>query len=254
MQFVVEQPSQLQPRPSAIATHWFDRKKSMYHVGEPRSFMILTGGISCTPKITKCIKEIPDCPWYTLELDKPKRERRKAEYTWRKFKSERDHKAFKGCRNRFRNKCETKKLEYYKNKVDNCEGDQKKLFKVLESLTSRKNDTPYLEHSSVDELAKKFGQFFMEKNDKVRNGIKEILQNENLITDENNTRRLCMVKIQNGGLSWMLYYTALLHKTSKERNAHECDDPLGPSVEKEHQVTWAGFHPLCYKNNTSNKY
>ena len=132
------------------------------------------------PKITKCIKEIPDCPWYTSELNKLKCERRKAEYKWRKSKSEQDHEAFKRCRNRFRNKCETKKLEYYKNKVENCEGDQKKLFKVLESLTSRKNDTPYPEHSSVDELANKFGQFFMEKIDKVRNDITEILQNENL--------------------------------------------------------------------------
>ena len=46
-------------------------------------------------------------------------------------------------------------------------------------------------------------------------------------------------------LLWMLYYTALLYKTSKERNAHECDDTLSPSVEKEHPVTWAGFHSLC---------
>ena len=37
--------------PSAIATYWYeyDRKESMYHAGEPRSYMILTGGISCTP-------------------------------------------------------------------------------------------------------------------------------------------------------------------------------------------------------------
>ena len=31
MQFVAEQASQLQPRPSAIATYWFDRKESMYY-------------------------------------------------------------------------------------------------------------------------------------------------------------------------------------------------------------------------------
>ena len=49
MQFVVEQPLQLQPRPSAIATYWLDRKASIYHAREPRSYMILTGGISCTP-------------------------------------------------------------------------------------------------------------------------------------------------------------------------------------------------------------
>ena len=48
-------------------------------------------------------------------------------------------------------------------------------------------------------------------------------------------------------LLWMLYYTALLHKTCKKRNARECDDPLGPSLEKEHPVTWAGFHSLCNK-------
>eukprot|EP00794_Sanderia_malayensis_P008582 gene8582-9499_t len=75
---------------------------------------------------------------------------------------------------------ETKKLEYCKNKVDNCEGDQKKLFKVLESLTSRNHDTPYPEHSSVDKLANMFGQFFMEKIDKIGNDITEILQNESL--------------------------------------------------------------------------
>ena len=49
VQFVVEQPSQLQPRPFAIVTYWFDRKESMYHAREPGSYMILTGGISCTP-------------------------------------------------------------------------------------------------------------------------------------------------------------------------------------------------------------
>ena len=57
------------------------------------------------------VTEIPDCPWYTTELNKLKRERRKAEYKWRKSKSEQDHEAFKRCRNRFRNKCKTKKLE-----------------------------------------------------------------------------------------------------------------------------------------------
>ena len=46
VQFVAEQPSQLQPRPSAIATYWFDRKESMYDARESRSYMILTGGIS----------------------------------------------------------------------------------------------------------------------------------------------------------------------------------------------------------------
>ena len=40
-------------RPSAIATYWLDRKASIYHVREPRSYMILTGGISCTPCSTK---------------------------------------------------------------------------------------------------------------------------------------------------------------------------------------------------------
>ena len=63
------------------------------------------------PKITKCVKEIPGCPWYTSELNKLKRERRKAEYKWTKSKSEQDHLAFKRCRNRFRNTCEIKKQE-----------------------------------------------------------------------------------------------------------------------------------------------
>ena len=49
MQFAAEQLSQLQPRPSATATFWFGRKESIYHAREPRSYMILAGGISCTP-------------------------------------------------------------------------------------------------------------------------------------------------------------------------------------------------------------
>eukprot|EP00794_Sanderia_malayensis_P013484 gene13484-14881_t len=46
-------------------------------------------------------------------------------------------------------------------------------------------------------------------------------------------------------LMWVLYYTAFLHKTAKERNASECDDTLSPFGKKEHPATWAGFHSLC---------
>ena len=51
MQFVAEQPSQLQLGIPPLQRNRGNQKECMYHAREPRSHMILTGGISCAPSL-----------------------------------------------------------------------------------------------------------------------------------------------------------------------------------------------------------
>ena len=52
-----------------------------------------------------------------------------------------------------------------------AEGYQKKLYSIIKSLTAVKSDMPLPQHTSTQQLAKDFGQFFIKKIEDIRSEL-----------------------------------------------------------------------------------
>ena len=76
----------------------------------------------------------PKAPWYNSEIDTAKRLRRKLEHKWLKTKSQIDHDNF-GQQCAVVNDLILKsKHTFYNGKMEDCDGDQNLLFKVIDKI------------------------------------------------------------------------------------------------------------------------
>ena len=71
-------------------------------------------------------------------------------------------------RNRYRSAIDEAKTEYYSGTVQECAGDQKKLFEIIESLTKPLQQEQYPNLDSLKDLADAFDDFFLMKIQKIR--------------------------------------------------------------------------------------
>ncbi|KAJ8040922.1 hypothetical protein HOLleu_15372 [Holothuria leucospilota] len=111
----------------------------------------------------KTITLRPHAPWYTDELRDAKHKRRKAERIWRRTGLTVDLQIFKDtCRNVNKLLIQEKRL-FYSNKITECGGDQKNLFKLTKHLMGMSADTILPTHRSIEHLANRFGDFFADK-------------------------------------------------------------------------------------------
>ena len=135
------------------------------------------------PVITKTAKVVHKSAWFTTDLRNLKKERRKLEYKWRKTKLEIDHQAFKIARNKFVQEINIQKVNFYSNEVNKCNGDQRKLYQLVNKLTVGKQESSYPEHSTKKQLANDFGIYFQDKIKKIRTDIEDTLAAENICAD-----------------------------------------------------------------------
>ena len=70
-------------------------------------------------------------------------------------------------RNRYRSAIDEAKTEYYSGKVQECAGDQKKLFEIIKSLTKPLQQEQYPDSDTMKDLADAFGDFFVMKFQKI---------------------------------------------------------------------------------------
>ena len=71
-------------------------------------------------------------------------------------------------RNRYRSAIDEAKTEHYSGKVQECAGDQKKLFEIIKSLTKPLQHKQYPDFDSLKDLADAFGDFFIMRIQKIR--------------------------------------------------------------------------------------
>ena len=115
----------------------------------------------------------PRVPWYNDDILAAKRMRRKAERKWRATKSVADLNNYKAKRNLATNLMNRARTAYYKNLIDENSSDQKRLFKVAKQLMKQDTAVPFPPHSDPSVLANDFGNFFVEKITKIRDGFTE---------------------------------------------------------------------------------
>ena len=112
-------------------------------------------------------------PWYNDEIKGLKRDRGKAERQWLQHRRDpiknvtcRDEYRF--VHNRYRSAIDEAKTEYYSGNVQECAGDQKKLFEIIKSLTKPLQQEQYPDSDSLKDLADAFGEFYIMKIKKIR--------------------------------------------------------------------------------------
>ena len=86
------------------------------------------------PEKTKKFAERDNRPWMSDKISNAKKRRRRLERRWRRTKLTVHRQAYEEERDKVKNLIDAEKSQYYNSKVEECEGDQKKLFNVVNKL------------------------------------------------------------------------------------------------------------------------
>ena len=127
------------------------------------------------PLKEKVVVELPtQQQWITEDILAAKQERHKSEKIYRKT-------GLKSDRETYRRSCEKvkdlrckAKAKYYQDKVEQCEGDQKKLFEIVDSLLGRGKCKSLPPNEDAFSLAEAFSEFFITKIQKIRDILSEL--------------------------------------------------------------------------------
>ena len=130
------------------------------------------------PELTKTIKLKPALPWFSDDLKALKQQRRKAERKWLQhrghpIKSVTYKDEYKLARNEYRSAINKAKTDYFSDKVLQCQGDQKKLFALIKSLSKPMQQEQYPDSASLHDLANAFGEFFAVKIKNIRTKLEK---------------------------------------------------------------------------------
>ena len=107
-------------------------------------------------------------PWINDEILACKRNRRKWEKLWRKDKSTDLRSKYKESCEQVRDLIKKAKEEYFVNRINECQGDQKKLFEIGDKLLGQ-NKTSSLPHFKyAQSMVRIFNEFFVTKISDIR--------------------------------------------------------------------------------------
>ena len=105
----------------------------------------------------------PKCPWYTDRLRHEKQLRQQYERKWRSSGLETDRRHYKHQCNIISGLIAEKKSKYYCDKVTQACHDQKKLFKVFDSLMQHNTDKKLPHYNNSNEICEIFSTFSQRK-------------------------------------------------------------------------------------------
>ena len=74
---------------------------------------------------------------------------------------------FQAARNKYRYSLSAAKCSFFSEAIIEAKGDQKKHYSIIKSLTAVKSDMLLPQHTSTQQLAEDFGQFFIKKRLKI---------------------------------------------------------------------------------------
>ena len=112
-------------------------------------------------------------PWFNKDIKAAKSKKRDLEHKWRKSKLEIDRQLY--CRQRqvVKHMIEKAKTSYYSGSVENCNGDQKSLYSVVNKLLHKRKEPVLPSTSSEHDLANKFSDYFVGKIETIRSSFNE---------------------------------------------------------------------------------
>ena len=110
------------------------------------------------PLISKSVRDSNCTPWYTDELHELKREKRRCEDKFKRFKIFTDLVSFKTLRSQYIYQCNQAKKRYFTDLIIDCGNDQRRLFGVISKLTKGDTQSVYPNDISLD-LCNSFNDF-----------------------------------------------------------------------------------------------
>ena len=123
------------------------------------------------PSRTQAIAHRPLQPWMNDAILEARRNRRKAERLYRKGNTI-------PLRQSYKHQCEVvkdlvgkAKKSYYLKEIDDCEKDQKQLFKIVDKLLGRGKSSVLPKHTDAYTLAQMLNEFFITKISNIRNEL-----------------------------------------------------------------------------------
>ncbi len=132
------------------------------------------------PQQSKRVVSRPCQPWFNDHLKQLKQDRRRHERKWLKSDSKVDLIDFKRAKNVYCNSLESARCQFYRDKIEECAGDQKKLFQLVAFLTGANKDSPLPDYEDPQLLANDFGQFFAAKIETIQAKIDNICDSEGI--------------------------------------------------------------------------
>ena len=103
-----------------------------------------------------------------------KREKGKSEKIWRKSKLVVHSQIFLSICQRLKTLIRNAKESYFKTQISDCQGDQKQLFSIVNSLMGREKQTLYPQHKDSLSLATLFNDYFVTKISDIRKGFPDL--------------------------------------------------------------------------------
>ena len=125
-----------------------------------------------SPEVTKQIKIVPSAPWFDAEYAELRKQRRKAEKTYKRTGDPEDRRAYRDLRSKATALAKEKKEACYVKKIQEASSKPKELFKVIKTLTDKEKVVILPKGNSDAELANNFLQYFKNKIFKIRESFK----------------------------------------------------------------------------------
>ena len=113
------------------------------------------------PLKTRIMINRPRIPWFNDDIKQLKRKRRRLEKKALKTDLPGDWNNYHKVRNQYSALIKSAHVNYYSNLIDQCAGDSRKLFRVVNSLSREPLVTALPEHDDPTKLANEFGTFFV---------------------------------------------------------------------------------------------
>ena len=134
------------------------------------------------PTQTKIITTRQTNPWFTEDVRIHKKEARRKEKIWHRYRTNDTWSAYKTVRLAYRKSLREAKIEVISGKVQECNRDSKKLYSLFNSLTgtTKENPLPTI-YENDKEMANAFADYFM---DKIK-GIRDSLQHHPIYQPKN---------------------------------------------------------------------
>ena len=104
-----------------------------------------------------------------------KRKVRKREKIWRKYKEEHQWSALKIAQKEYQSALRRSRISKISEMVNACKGNIKKLCSLVHNITGNVKGNPLPDSISYEDLADRFGDFFMEKIRKIHDELDKIL-------------------------------------------------------------------------------
>ena len=126
------------------------------------------------PLKTRSFVARPKLPWFNGSVTEAKKANKRAKKKWHSSKNENDKDNCKSKRNEYLYLLNTAKQKCFSDYIEESQGDQRKLFKLVKSIMKPEDNVTYPASSSMKNLNDEFNDYFITKIDLLREELDEI--------------------------------------------------------------------------------